>query len=171
MLNTKGELIGVNTLIFSRNRSSSGVGFAIPANIVRQVAPVLTEEGQYTYPWLGLQGVDLGSLDLIEALDLPAETRGALAIEVIEDSPADRAGLRGSDSTVEVEGLELPVGGDVITAINDRPLTGMGDLIAYLVKETRPGDEVTLNILRDGKERSIGVELGERPRVTEREKN
>ncbi len=167
LLNAQGEVIGVNTMIISRSRSSAGVGFAVPSNIVKQIVPVLIEKGEYVYPWLGLQGVDL-SLDLIEAMDLPTGTQGALVVKVAEGGPADKAGLRGSDSTVKVEGLELPVGGDVIIAINDRPVTGMDDLIAYLVKETRPGDKVTLTILRDGKERTVTVELGERPHATER---
>jgi len=166
LLNAQGEVIGVNTQILSGSRSSSGVGFAVPSNIVKQVVPVLIEKGKYVYPWLGLQGTDL-SLDLIEAMDLPAGTQGALVVKVAQSGPADRAGLRGSDSTVEVDGLKLAVGGDVITAINGQPVTGMDDLIAYLVKETRPGDEVTLTILRNGKERTVTVELGERPHATE----
>jgi S1-C subfamily serine protease len=130
---------------------------------------VLTEEGEYAYPWLGLQGTDL-SLALIEAIDLPAGTRGALVKQVSVGRPRRKAGLRGSDETVDVGGLELKARGDVIIAIDDQAMGGMDDLITYLVKETRPGDEVTLTILRDGKEQALSVELGERPRPTKREK-
>jgi S1-C subfamily serine protease len=97
-------------------------------------------------------------------MDLPAEQRGALVLEVVEDSPADAAGLEGSTESVTIDGSDFFVGGDVITAIEGEPILGMDDLIVYLVKETQPGDEVTMTVLRDGEERSIEVVLGERPR-------
>jgi len=100
LLNAQGEVIGVNTQILSRSGSWAGVGFAVPSNIVRQVVPVLIEEGEYVYPWLGLQGTDL-SLALIEAIDLPTGTRGALVRQVSVGGPAEKVGLRGSDETVE----------------------------------------------------------------------
>lgn len=80
-----------------------------------------------------------------------------------DDGPAEEAGLQEAEETVDVDGLELAIGGDIIIAIDDQPVTGMGDLIAYLVKETHPGDEVTLTILRDGEEEAGSIELGERP--------
>jgi S1-C subfamily serine protease len=85
-------------------------------------------------------------------------------LEVVGDSPADAAGLQGSSEPVTIDGNDLFIGGDVITAIEGDPIEGMDDLIVYLVKETRPGDTVTMTVLRDGEERSIEVTLGERPR-------
>ena len=162
LLNAQGEVIGVVTMIMSGSRSSAGVGFAVPADIVSLVVPMLIERGQYVYSWLGLQGAEL-SLDLTAAMALPNDTRGALVVSVVQGGPAERAGLRGSDSTVVVDGTQLATGGDVITAIDGRPATSMEDIIVYLVKETRPGDQVTLTILRENVEQTVVVNLAERP--------
>lgn len=162
LLNSQGRVIGVNTMILSRSRSSAGVGFAIPVNIVRQVVPVLIEDGSYVYPWLGISGTNL-SLDLIEAMGLDVRRRGALVMEVVEESPAAEAHLQGAIDTVEVAGQQLGVGGDLIIAIDDQMVTSMDDLIVYLVKHTRPGDKIRLAVLRDGDEITVEVILAPRP--------
>ncbi len=162
LLNAQGEVIGVASMIMSGSQSSAGVGFAVPADIVSLVVPVLIERGHYVYSWLGLEGAEL-NLDLTEAMALPPDTRGALVVSVAQGGPAEQAGLRGSDSTVVVDGTQLAAGGDVITAIGGRPATSMEDIIVYLVKETRPGDQVTLTILRDNVEQTLVVNLAERP--------
>ncbi len=166
LLNAQGEVIGVATMIMSSSQSSAGVGFAVPANIVSLVVPVLIERGEYVYSWLGLQGTDL-SLDLTKAMALPPDTRGALVVSVVQGGPAEQAGLRGSDSTVVMDGTQLAAGGDVVTAIDGRPATSMEDIIVYLVKETRPGDQVTLTILRDNVEQTLVVNLAERPHTVQ----
>ncbi len=163
LLDREGRVIGVNTMIISRWQSSAGVGFAIPINIVKQIVPVLIAEGRYAYAWLGIVGRDLDR-DTALAMDLPPDRRGALVVEVTADSPAARVGLRGCDETVTIDGADIPIGGDVIVAIDDQPVVGMDDLIVYLVKKTHPGQKVTLTVLRDGEERQIAVRLGERPR-------
>jgi S1-C subfamily serine protease len=89
--------------------------------------------------------------------------RGALIIEVAEGSPASEAGLQGADRAVEVLGQDLSVGGDLIIAIDDQPVSSMDDLIVYLVKHTRPGYRITLNLLRDGEEMPVDVILAPRP--------
>ena len=162
LLDSQGRVIGINTLILSRSGSSSGVGFAIPVNMARRVVPVLIEEGEYHYAWLGITGQDL-TLAIVEAMDLPAGTRGALVIAVGEDGPADKAGLLGSTETVEVKGRPLEIGGDIILAIDGTPVQDMDDVIVYLVENTQPGQKVELSILRDGQEQKLTVELGERP--------
>ncbi len=166
LLDDSGRVIGVNTMILSGARSSSGVGFAVPINIVKRVVPALIEKGEYVYPWLGIAGVTLNR-DLAEAMDLDPNQRGAMVTQVERGGPADKAGLRGADRTVEIFGQEVEVGGDVIIAIDDRPVKGMDDLIVYLVKETEPGQKVVLTVLRDGKEMEIPVTLGERPKAEE----
>jgi serine protease Do len=163
LLDREGRVIGVNTLIRTSTGVSSGVGFAIPVNVVKQVVPVLIKEGAYAYAWLGVVGRDLDR-DTATAMDLPPEQRGALVIEVPDDGPADIAGLRGSDETITLDGAEVPIGGDVIIAVDGQSVQAMDDIIVYLVKETRPGDQITLTVLRDGEERQIPVTLGERPR-------
>jgi S1-C subfamily serine protease len=163
LLNGEGRVIGVNVMIMSQWQSSAGVGFAIPVNVVKQVVPVLIEEGYYTYAWLGIQGRDLDRETAL-AMDLSPEQRGALVIEVTEDGPAEDAGLEGSSETTTIDGADARIGGDVIVAVDDQPVRGMDDLIVYPVKETRPGQEITLTVLRGGRERQIEVTLGERPR-------
>jgi S1-C subfamily serine protease len=163
LLNAQGEVIGVNTMIMSQSNSSAGVGFAVPSNIVRLVVPSLIERGEFVYPWLGVQGTEL-SLDLIEAMRLPPDTRGVLIVTVVPDSPAQYAGLRGSSQSVQVDGAQLLMGGDVVTAVDGQPITYMGDVIIYLIKSKRPGDRMTLTILRDGQLQQVTVNLAERPR-------
>ncbi|HDQ72584.1 MAG TPA: PDZ domain-containing protein [Chloroflexi bacterium] len=163
LLDSAGQVIGVNVMILSGSQASAGVGFAIPVNIVKQVVPVLIEEGEYTYAWLGIAGRDMDRESAL-AMDLPADQWGALVIDVVEDGPAMEAGLRGADETITIDGARINIGGDVIIAVNDQPVRAMDDLITYLVKETRPGQTITLTILRSGRERQIEVELDERPR-------
>jgi S1-C subfamily serine protease len=162
LLNSRGEVIGMNTMIISQSGSSSGVGFAVPSNIIAKVVPALISKGSYAYPWLGITGRDLLPQD-VKALDLPVR-RGALVLDVAAGSPADKAGLRGSERVIRVQGQELTTGGDVITAIDDTPVTGMDQLISYLVRKTQPGQQVTLTIIRDGKEKKVTVTLAERPK-------
>lgn len=130
--------------------------------MAKRVVPILIEEGEYQYAWLGITGTDL-TRDIVEAMDLPTGTRGALVIAVGEDGPAGKAGLLGSTETVEVKGRPLEIGGDIILAIDGTPVQDMDDVIVYLVKNTRPGQGVELSILRDGQEQKLVVELGERP--------
>lgn len=163
LLDSKGQVIGINTLILSRSGSSAGVGFAVPINIAKRVVPVLIEKGEYRYAWLGISGTDLRPA-ISEIMNLPAGTRGALVIEVSQGGPADKAGLRGSSKTAKINGREVKVGGDVIIAIDSAPVRDMDDLIVYLVEETQPGQKAELTVLREGKEVKITVELGERPR-------
>jgi serine protease Do len=162
LLDRDGNVIGVNTLILSNSQASAGVGFAIPVNIVKQVVPVLIEEGEYAYAWLGIVGTELVRETAVE-MNLAPEQRGALVIEVTEGSPAEDAGMQGSTETVKLDGADVQIGGDVIIAIDDAPVRSIDELIVYLVKETQPGDEVTLTVLRNGRERNIDVTLAGRP--------
>ncbi len=163
LLDREGRVIGVNTLILSNNQSSDGVGFAIPINVVKQIVPVLIAEGHYTYAWLGVEGRDLDRGTAV-AMGLSADQRGALLINIVADSPAAEAGLRGSGETVSLDGAEVKIGGDVITAIDGRPVRQMDDVIVYLVKETHPGQRITLTLLRQGQVQQVEVTLGTRPR-------
>ena len=164
LLDRHGRVIGVTTQIISRSGVSSGIGLVVPVNTVKLVIPALIEDGRYEYPWLGITGSTLRP-EVANEMELPRDTGGALVIQVSDDSPADRAGLRGSDSSFTSQGLDVSVGGDVIVAIDGATVRDMADLISYLVGETRPGDRVTLEVLRDGNSREIlEVTLGKRPR-------
>jgi 2-alkenal reductase len=163
LLDRQGRVVGVATQIISRSGSSAGIGFAIPIDTAKQVIPALISDGRYEYAWLGISGAGLRR-EIVREMGLPQGTGGALVIEVAKDSPADRAGLRGSDRTVVIDGQTLALGGDTIVAINSSPVKGIDDLITYLVNRTRPGDTVTLELLRgQGQREKVGVTLGKRP--------
>ncbi len=162
LMDRNGHVIGVNTQIISRSGVNSGIGFAVPINIAKLVVPALIEDGEYRYSWLGISGGTLRP-DTAEAMDLPRMTRGALVMAVVPDGPAQRSGLEGSDDTLEWEGLELPIGGDVIVAIDGSPIETIDDVIAFLVSNTVPNQEVTVDIIRDGQRQQLTVRLGTRP--------
>ena len=162
LLNARGEVIGVNTLIFSNSGSSSGIGFAVPVNTVKRVVPSLIATGRYDDPWLGISGLSITPV-VAEVLDLPVE-QGILVQEVVAGGPADRAGLRGNDQQVEIDGAPVPTGGDIIVAIDGVELGDMDDLIVYLA-ETTVGQTVTLEILREGQGQSVALILEERPEL------
>ncbi|MFQ5612309.1 MAG: S1C family serine protease [Anaerolineae bacterium] len=165
LLNRAGEVIGINTQIISRSGASSGIGFSVPVNIAKQVIPVLIEGNSFEYAWLGISGIGL-SADLVELLELPEGTQGALITDVVEDGPAQAADLLGVGRTVEIDGEEVEAGGDIITAIDGQPVQGLDDVITYLVKNTRPGDEVALDVIHpDGQTETVTVTLGVRPHL------
>lgn len=163
LLDCQGKVVGVNTAIRSSTGVNSGIGFAVPVNIVKRIVPHLIEEGTYHYPYLGITSDRRFTLaELAEPLDLPV-TRGVLIAEVVEGEAADQAGLRGGDRSVEVYGLEIQAGGDIIVAIDGYELQDFADLVAYLVRETEVGQTVVLTIVRDSEELENPVTLGERP--------
>lgn len=163
LLDRFGRVIGVNTQIISRSGVSSGVGFSVPINIAKNVIPALIDDGRYEYSWLGITGSSLRP-EIAEHMDLPKDTGGALIIQVSGDSPAEKGGLMGSGETFTVDGTEFPSGGDVIIGIDGTKIEQMGDLIAYLVSNTRPGDDVVMEVIRSGEgQLDLNVTLGKRP--------
>jgi S1-C subfamily serine protease len=172
LLNERGQVIGVNFQIASDVRANSGVGFAIPINIVQRVAPALIENGVYKHAYLGLSGQTF-SPAWAQTLGFPTTSRGAYIITVRNGGPAQRAGLRGGSTGTNIvigagaQGPEyLPGGGDLVTAINDQPVKTFDDLLIYLESHKSPGDTVTLRVLRpDRGEVSLPLTLGERPRT------
>jgi len=160
LLDSRGQVIGVNTLIFSQSGSNSGVGFAVPVNTVKRVVPSLIATGRYADPWLGITGMSITPL-LAETLDLPVE-QGVLVQAIVEDGPADKAGLQESDRQVDFEGAPLGAGGDIIIAIDDVAVQDMDDVIVYLTS-TQVGQTVRLTVLRNGAEQTVEVTLEERP--------
>ena len=167
LVDLQGRLIGVTSAIISPVRASAGIGFAIPSVIVQKVVPKLIEQGYYEHPWVGIEGATLLP-EQAEAMNLPPDQRGVLVVRVLPGSPADEAGLRGSDRRMRVDGAELPVGGDVIVQIDDQPVRTFDDLVTYLARYTEAGQEVTFTVLRDGQEQTISLVLGARPRREER---
>ena len=162
LVNDLGQVIGVTSALESSSGSSSGIGFAIPAEIVSKVVPSLITSGTYTHPYLGVSGTDMNP-DIAKEMNLPSDTRGALIAQVSTGGPSAKAGLQGSNTTVTINGVQGTVGGDVITAIDGQTITSMSDIIAYLAIHTQVGQTVSLTILRDGKTQTVQVTLGSRP--------
>lgn len=162
LLDLHGEVVGMNSQIMSDSGSNSGIGFAVPGNLVLRVANQLIDQGYVQYSYLGISGGDV-SLDAIEALDLPNNTRGVLVGTVMAGGPADRAGLQAAVTSGTGQDATLN-DADIITSINDHALYGIADLISYLARDTQPGDTVTLSVLRNGTdEMSLEVHLIPRP--------
>lgn len=162
LLDVQGKVVGVTSAIESTVQASSGIGFAIPANIVARVVPVLIQQGHYAQPYLGISGTDLTS-DLAEAMGLAAGTRGALVETVAAGGPADRAGVRASNQQVSIGGQAVAVGGDVIVAINGTAVRGIDDVISYLANNAEAGQTLRLTVLRKGQQIDLSVTLGSRP--------
>jgi S1-C subfamily serine protease len=163
LLDSSGRLIGVNTAIYSPTGTSAGVGLAIPVDKVRRVVPVLIRDGRYPHPWLGVE--ELGyeiTPALARALNLPVE-HGLLVARLYQDSPADRAGVRGARREVILGNRRFLVGGDIIVAINGVPMTTWEDLNAYLEEQTEVGQRITLTVIRDGQELSLQATLQDMP--------
>jgi serine protease Do len=169
LVNTQGQVLGVTCAIESPIRANSGVGFAIPSTIVNNVVPALIKDGKYVHAWLGISGTSLVP-DLAKAMKLDSNQRGALVEEILPNSPAENAELRGSSQDVTIDGQSSKVGGDVITAIDGQKILKMDDLIAYLASSAKANQKVTLTILRNGKQENVDVTLTARP-VAEEQNN
>ncbi len=161
LLDSQGRVIGVNTAIRSLTGVNSGIGFAIPVDIVKRVVPELIANGRYRHPWLGVSGATI-TQEMVEAMELPVEN-GVLIFTVEPDSPAERAALRGGNQEVIVSGRPMIAGGDILIAINEAIVKNFDDVINYLASRTSVGDRVTLTIVRDGDETRIELTLAERP--------
>jgi S1-C subfamily serine protease len=166
LLDLRGRLIGVNSQIISTDGASAGIGFAVPVNTVQRVVPQLIAHGRYPHPWLGVDYLPLKP-EWAQAFrqagaDVPAE-QGLLVLQVASGGPADRAGIRGGDQIVRLGNVRIPLGGDIITAINGQTMTGSKEFVAYLETETQVGDTVEVTFIRDGEERNAQVTLTERP--------
>jgi serine protease Do len=165
LVNDQGQVMGVTAAIESAVNSNAGIGFVIPSAIVSKVVPSLIQTGAYEHPYLGISGTTL-TPDMVTAMKLPVGQRGVLVVTVADGAPAAKAGLRPSQNTITVNGQDVPVGGDVITAINGQTISTMDDLIAYLDGNTTVGQTVTFTVLRDGNQTSLDVTLAARPAAT-----
>jgi 2-alkenal reductase len=161
LLDSRGRVIGINTAIRSLTGVNSGVGFAIPVDIVKRVLPELISEGRYRHPWIGVSGTTI-SPEIVEAMNLPVES-GVLVFTVEPDSPALRAGLVGGDQEVIVSGRPMRAGGDILVAINGTEVKDFDDLVNFLASSTSVGDVVVLTVVRDDKEVTLELTLEQRP--------
>ena len=163
LLNLQGEVVGVNSQILSETRSNSGVGFAIPSNLVKRVSQILISKGNIDYSYLGIQGASSLDLALIEALKIPNNTRGVVVSRVEQGGPAALAGVKSASSPTEINGENVPTSADIITAIDGINITDMSGLVSYLAINTEPGQTINLTVLRDGQQLNVPVTLTARP--------
>jgi S1-C subfamily serine protease len=148
LLNLRGEIIGVNTSIQSPSGGSVGIGFAVPIDTLKRVVPDLIANGRFMHPSLGFNAYEINS-DLAEALSLPVQ-KGLLFAQVQSGGAAEKAGVRGATQRVRTYGGYVLTGGDILTAIDDKPIATRDAMTIYLESTKRAGDTVILTILRDG---------------------
>ena len=163
LFNATGEVIGVNTAILSRTGGNIGIGFAIPVNVVKRVVPELIQRGCYRHPLVGVSTLPLAQLGqaVKRQLGIPANQTGLLVQE--SSAGAAQAGIRAGDRVVNLADGAVRVGGDIIVAVDGREVSSGGDLRAYIENNKRPGDTVTLTMLRGGQRQDVTVTLSERP--------
>jgi serine protease DegQ len=147
LVDTKGNLIGINTAIYSRSGGNMGIGFAIPINTAKQVMESILTNGSVTRGWIGVEPQNL-SKELAESLNLPKDTTGVLIAGVLEGGPADKAGMKLGDVLTQVNGQTV---NDVVTLLNR-------------IAQTSPGDEAKINLLRKGKPMTLNMQVGKRPK-------
>jgi S1-C subfamily serine protease len=166
LLDLRGQVIGVNSQILSPSRANAGIGFAVSSNTVRRAAPALIERGYFSHPWLGVSSLPLSPMasEILRegGVDIDVDT-GLLILEAAPDGPADQAGVQGGDRVFQFGEFSLPVGGDVLIAIDEQPLRTNRELTLYLDTQTEVGQQVRLTLVRNGEELVIEATLGERP--------
>ena len=162
LLNMKGEVVGMNTAIFSNTGVYSGVGFAIPSNMLLKEIPALIQKGSYVHPWLGFTAKDL-SPDIAESIGLARNYKGAAVVSVVENSPANKAGIRGEVVKENFGGGQVVSSGDIVTKIDGLSVKSMDDVISHLDESKKVGDKVILKVNREGKNVDVTVTLEERP--------
>lgn len=163
LLNSKGEMIGINTLIYSPSGGSVGVGFAVPVDTAKRVIPDLINIGKVNRGTINIIGIQLFP-SLVRYGRLPV-TQGVLISRVDAGSLAESSGLRGGDRerAVKSGSSVIYLGGDIIIGIGDQPISSLSDFYSAL-EDTRPGDIVQVTVIRGEKKQIIDVELSERRR-------
>lgn len=161
LIDTQGRVVGINTAIFSNTGVYSGVGFAIPSNTISKVATSLIQNGSYHHPYIGIVGLSL-TPDLSKQIGLN-QTKGFLITSITKGSPADKSGLRAGSTTTTYNGRDVEVGGDIILKIDNREVSKIDDILAYLESQKHVGDKVHFTILRDNTIKELDLTLGDRP--------
>ena len=162
LLNTQGQVIGMNTAIFSRTGSYSGVGFAIPSNTIAKEVPLLIKDGSYAHPWLGISGGKI-TPDLIRAMGLPTNYKGVIIASVQPGGPADVAGLKGLPQGDSVNAPSEP--GDIIIAVDGHSVRQIDDIINYIESQKNVGDNIRLTVNRNGQTMDLAATLQARPQT------
>jgi len=158
LVNFKGQVVGVNTAIIV---DSEGVGFAVASDTVKRELPDLIATGSYVHPWVGIAGLDV-NLAIAQHIGLE-KPQGFLVTDVVPGGPADSAGLQGGNTSVLIGGQMISVGGDVIVGADGYLMRRLNDLVVFTERKKRPGDHVTLTVIRSGRQLDVDLTLGERP--------
>jgi S1-C subfamily serine protease len=161
LLNMKGQVVGINTAIYSTDGSFSGVGFSIPSDVAMKIIPSLIRDGEYLHPWIGITTTNI-SPDLADALNLD-DAKGVLIMTVVKNSPADKANLHGSSQSTTINDAEFLIGGDVIISMDGDDVRKIDDVLMHLQREKSVGDKLDLGVIRDGDMINIVVTLEKRP--------
>ena len=161
LLNSKGQMIGINTMIFSPTGSSVGIGFAVPVETAKLVIDDILKYGRVRKPKLGISPIPL-SARLSEVLQLPVK-EGMLIAEVVPGGSADKAGIRGATQQVQIGRYLIPVGGDIIISADNQPIRSNDDLDRAL-KGKNIGDKIQVEIMRGSRKTTLTVQLAELPR-------
>ena len=161
LLNMRGEVVGINSAIFSSTGEFSGVGFAIPSNTLNKIIPSLIKGGSFSHPWIGLSGTNI-TPEIANAVGLK-ESRGFLVADTVSGSPAEKAGLHGGDKVANINGREIALGGDVIEKIDNNTVRKIDDILVYLESVKSVGDTVSLSVLRNGQLQKLNLTLAARP--------
>lgn len=161
MLDAQARVLGLNQQIETTSGANQGVGFAVPIDLAKRSLEQLRDKGSVDYAYIGVTTQALYP-QLADRLGIKGGDTGALVVSVVSGGPADKAGIRGGDSTIRFQGQQVDVGGDVIVALNGEKIVGESDL-PRMVSRLDPKDEVTVTVLRDGKQQDIKVQLEERP--------
>ncbi len=159
LINTHGEVIGINSAIYTPTGTTAGIGFAIPISTAKNIANDLITDGRVHRAFLGVETLPVNSW-LSEALDLPVK-EGLLVERATKGGPAAAAGIRGGDRVAQAGMRRIYIGGDVIVAIDSQKITGQFD-VNVILNRKRPGDIVTVTLYRGGKKMDVPVKLGER---------
>jgi 2-alkenal reductase len=162
LFNAAGEVIGVNTAIFTQGGGSEGLGLAIPINVVKRIVPDLIQDGSYRHPMLGINGIAVSLLGDQARQQLgitPTLEDGVLVINVAD--PARQAGIRAGTTPVTVGSVRAAAGGDVVVAVDGRPVNTPIELRGLVSNFYRPGDQITVKVNRGGAEVDIPVILSE----------
>jgi S1-C subfamily serine protease len=161
LLNGQGEVIGVNSQIQAGTVDGNvGIGFAVPINTVKNVASQLINSGKVEHAFLGVGLEDITS-DLTQNFRLPVD-HGVMITRVDANSPAGKAGLRGGNNTATISGVDYVLGGDIITKVSGREIQSVNQL-RDIIQAKKPGDHITLEVNRDGKNLTFDIELGRQP--------
>ncbi|MBN1484296.1 MAG: trypsin-like peptidase domain-containing protein, partial [Chloroflexia bacterium] len=165
LIDLQGRVIGINSQIMSTSGSSAGIGFAVSSNTMQRVVPELIEHGFYPHPYLGTETLDLtpSNAEILRAagMALPVE-RGLLVLEMEPGGPADLGGVQACDRLVRMGRYRVPIGGDIIVAVDEQPVQSLQDLTVYLETEAAVGDVIELTVIREGEEQQVAVTLGGR---------